>query len=141
MYVICRPLPDLDPGKSYKTYFNYESQNKGESDNEDEDEDESLRRRKLKKKDVLPPPSLRDIEAEALESEAGPSNVPAAPLPPPELAKDGRKLTKKEIKAVSFFSFQEFPKELDRVTDALIIIIIIVILFKLYFHLTEIIII
>lgn len=91
-----RPLPQLDPGMSFKSYFNYDSKNKGESDTEGEDE--SSGRRSLKKK-LPPPPSLRNIEAEALEAEAGPSSVPAPPLPPPELAKDGKRLTKKEIKA------------------------------------------
>ncbi|KAI5120769.1 hypothetical protein M0805_004732 [Coniferiporia weirii] len=67
-------LPQLDPGKLPPGYFDFDANSNQET-----------------------PPVLRDVEAEKLE--AASTSVPAAPLPPPELARDGKMLTKKERKA------------------------------------------
>lgn len=71
-----RELPPLDPGDLPPGYFDFDAE---------------------KPEDGIPP--TRDFEAEILESV---SSIPSPPEPP-ELGKDGKKLTKKEVKAVCFF--------------------------------------
>ncbi|EJC98872.1 Fcf2-domain-containing protein [Fomitiporia mediterranea MF3/22] len=81
-------------------------------DDEPEEEDVSLKRLPQLDPGILPPgyfdfkdgnpkevPTLRDIDAELLAASAS-SSTPAAPPEPPEVGKDGRKLTKKELKAL-----------------------------------------
>ena len=68
-----RELPDLDPGELPPGYFDFDAE---------------------KPEDGIPP--VRDAEVEALESV---SSVPAPPKSP-AVGKDGRKLTKKEVKEV-----------------------------------------
>ena len=46
------------------------------------------------------PSKLRDPDVEHVQKAASTIQVPAAPAPPPELTKDGKKLTKKEMKKV-----------------------------------------
>ena len=46
------------------------------------------------------PSRFRDPDVEAAYKAASSIQAPAAPVPPPELTKDGKKLTKKELKKV-----------------------------------------
>ena len=71
-----RELPELDPGELPLGYFDFDAE---------------------KPEDGIPP--VRDAEVEALE------NVSSVPAPPksPLVGKDGRKLTKKEVKEVRYF--------------------------------------
>ena len=71
--MIHRELPPLDPGELPPGYFDFDAGNP---------------------EDGIPP--VRDFEAEALE------NISSMPTPPepPQVGKDGKKLTKKEAKAV-----------------------------------------
>ncbi|KAH8108707.1 Fcf2 pre-rRNA processing-domain-containing protein [Phellopilus nigrolimitatus] len=68
-------FPQLDPGKLPPGYFQFGTKSLQEV-----------------------PSALRDLEAEKLGAASTALGAPAAPLPPPELAKDGKKLTKKERK-------------------------------------------
>ncbi|EAU86260.1 hypothetical protein CC1G_03471 [Coprinopsis cinerea okayama7 len=70
-----RPLPPLDPGNLPKPYI---------------DPGSSIRDRTTK----------RDLDAEALEQKTTELLVPQPPIPPPELTKSGKPLTKKEKKAL-----------------------------------------
>ncbi|KAL5482812.1 FCF2 [Sanghuangporus weigelae] len=69
-----KELPQLEPGNLPPGYFDF------------------------KDSDAKKPPELRDIDAERLDGIASSSSAPAALPAPPELGKDGRKLTKKEKK-------------------------------------------
>lgn len=71
-----RELPELDPGELPLGYFDFDAE---------------------KSEDGIPP--VRDAEVEALENA---SSVPAPPKSP-LVGKDGRKLTKKEVKEVRHF--------------------------------------
>lgn len=82
-----RELPRLDPGKLPPGYFDFTNE------------------------DPRKTPALRDIDAERLASASGSSSVPTAPPEPPEHTKDGRRLTKKERKAVGIFP--EFHSQLS----------------------------
>ena len=71
-----RGLPPLDPGALPPSYFTF-----GESPND-------------------APSALRDLDVERLMESSSSCSAPAAPVPPPELTKSGKPLTKKEKKAV-----------------------------------------
>lgn len=49
------------------------------------------------------PSAVRDPEIERIERETASTSAPAPPLPPPELSKTGKAITKKEKKAVCCF--------------------------------------
>ena len=70
-----RGPPSLNPGKLPSTYFGFETEKNGEA------------------------PPVRDVDVERLERVSSSRAVPDTPTPP-ELAKDGRKLTKREKKEV-----------------------------------------
>lgn len=76
--MFARALPSLDPGKLPPAYFQL-----GESRNE------GLQ-------------SIRDPDVELAEKASSIRKLPAPPIPPPELTKTGKPLTKKEKKEVSF---------------------------------------
>lgn len=69
-------LPPLDPGNVPKPYFEF---------------DESRHNR---------PTSIRDPDIELAEKSSSLYSAPAPPIPPPELTKDGKLLTKKQRKAL-----------------------------------------
>ena len=75
-----RGLPPLDPGALPPSYITF-----GESPND-------------------APSAIRDLDVERLMESSSSRSAPAAPVPPPELTKSGKPLTKKEKKAVmSYF--------------------------------------
>ncbi|KAJ7600991.1 Fcf2 pre-rRNA processing-domain-containing protein [Mycena floridula] len=69
------PIPSLDPGNIPKPYFTLGSSR-------------------------TDPSTLRDPAVELAEKASAALSVPAPPLPPPELSKSGKPLTKKEKKAL-----------------------------------------
>jgi hypothetical protein len=79
-----RPLPSLDPGKLPPPYFEL-----GKSRHES----------------LL---SVRDPDIERAVLASSSFDVPAPPIPPPELTKSGKPLTKKEKKAVRVFLMSSF---------------------------------
>jgi hypothetical protein len=70
-----RPIPSLDPGKLPKPYIEVG-------------------------KSIHDSTVARDPDAERFESQTGSVLVPQPPIPPPELTKSGKPLTKKEKKEV-----------------------------------------
>ena len=71
-----RPLPKLDPGNLPAPYI------------------------QLGETRFDGPSSIRDPDVEFAEKVAGSMSIPAPPIPPPELTKSGKPLTKKEKKEV-----------------------------------------
>ena len=71
-----RGLPPLDPGTLPPAYITF-----GDSPHD-------------------APSAIRDLDVERVMESSSSRSVPAPPRPPPELAKSGKPLTKKEKKAV-----------------------------------------
>jgi len=74
--ILTRRLPKLDPGVLPSPYFIFDKSGKSR------------------------PSLIRDAEVEKLEQRSSSLHVPAPPIPPPELTKSGKPLTRKERKAL-----------------------------------------
>ncbi len=74
-----RPLPPLDTGSLPQPYIDL-SEDRGEG-----------------------PSKIRDPDIEAVQKAASTITAPAVPAPPTQTTKDGKRLTKKELKNVRLF--------------------------------------
>lgn len=74
--ICCRPLPTLDPGALPAPYIEVGSSKKPQ------------------------PSKLHDVDNAQAEKVASKKKIPELPAPPPEMNKDGKPLTKKELKEV-----------------------------------------